>query len=350
MPATRPATLRDVAQLASVHVATASRALSPATRSQVKPATAARVLRAAQALGYRPNPIARSLKTSRTQSIGLVIPDLTNPLVPPMVRGAEDVLAEAGYIAWIVNTDNDLAREQVQVQSLRSRQVDGLLVATARRTHPFLQSLHDEGVPMVLANRYLDAGLIPAVAADNATGTDAAVRHLVALGHSRIAHVAGPQDLSTGLTRRRGYLQAMRDCGFPEDPGLVAECRDWTEEEGRRALGELLDSGTEVSAVVAGHDRLALGCISALSARGLRCPEDVSVVGFNDMPFMDKMRPPLTTVRVRHHDVGAEAARMLLDVLAGPARAARTVFLPTSLVVRGSTGPARRERSSGPAA
>lgn len=350
MSATRPATLRDVARLASVHVATASRALSPATRSQVKADTAARVLRAARTLGYRPNPIARSLKTSRTQSVGLVIPDLTNPLVPPMVRGAEDVLSAAGYIAWIVNTDNDLEREQVQVQSLRSRQVDGLLVATARRAHPFLESLHGEGVPMVLANRYPDAGVFSSVCADNARGTEAAVRHLVALGHSRIAHVAGPQDLSTGVTRRRGYLQAMRDCGLVEDLTLVVECRAWTEQEGARALGDLLDSGTEVTAVVAAHDRLALGCLGALTARGMRCPEDVSIVGFNDMPFMDKLRPPLTTVRVEHHDVGAEAARLLLDVLADPARGARTVFLPTSLVVRGSTGPVRRKRSAGPAA
>lgn len=339
MTSLRPATLRDVAQLASVHVATASRALSPSTRSQVKPATAARVLRAAQALGYRPNPIARSLKTARTQSIGLVIPDLTNPLVPPLVRGAEDVFSSAGYVVWIVNTDNDPAREAAQVQSLRSRQVDGLLVATARRSHPFLESLHAEGVPMVLANRCPDAGGIASVAADNATGTDAAVRHLVALGHSRIAHVAGPQDLSTGLTRLRGYLQARRDCGLPDDPRLVAECRAWTEAEGLRALGELLDADVGLTAVVAGHDRIALGCYAALSARGLRCPEDVSVVGFNDMPYMGKMYPPLTTVRVAHHDVGAEAARMLLEELAHPDRPSRTVFLPTSLVVRGSTGP-----------
>lgn len=341
MPPVRPPTLRDVAQAASVHVATASRALNPQTRSLVSSSTADRVLQVARSLGYRPNPMARSLKTARSDSVGLVVPDLTNPLVPPMVRGAEDVLSPEGYNAWIVNTDNDPAREQTQIQSLRSRQVDGLIVATARLEHPWLEALHDEGVPIVLANRLLGAGHIPSVTADNAAGTATAVRHLVDLGHTRIAHVSGPQDLSTGLIRRRGYLQAMRDQDLPDDPDLVVTCSAWTEEEGARAFGALLDSGVEVTAVVAGHDRVALGCYDALFQRGLRCPDDVSVVGFNDMPFMDKMRPPLTTVRIAHYQVGAEAARMLLEALRGPGRPQRAVLLPPTLIVRGSTGPVR---------
>src|SRR3954468_13036736 len=139
-------TLRDVAEAAGVHAGTASRALNPETRSMVNSDTARRVLRAAETLGYQPNPIARSLKTSKSRTIGLVLPDLTNPLFPPIVRGIEDVLGPAGYSALIVNTDNDPAREQALVESLRSRQVEGMIIATARLDHPLLQQLHEQGV------------------------------------------------------------------------------------------------------------------------------------------------------------------------------------------------------------
>jgi LacI family transcriptional regulator len=335
----RPATLRDVAEAASVHVATASRALNPGTRSLVSPRTAERVLKAAKALDYRPNPIARSLRTARTHTVGIVIPDLTNPLVPPMVRGVADVLAPAGYDAWIVNTDNDRDRERVQIESLRAKQVDGLVVATATLDHPWLEQLHDEGVRIVLATRHLANGRIPSVTADNAAGSALAVEHLVRLGHRRIAEISGPQDTSTGLLRRRGYLQALRDHGLDEDPRLHVACAAWTVAEGRRALGELLDSGVEFTAVAAGHDRVALGCYDALAERGLSCPGDVSVVGFNDMPFMDKMHPALTTVRVAHYEIGAEAARLLLDSFRDPGRPARAVLLPPVLVERASTAP-----------
>ncbi|HEY9475895.1 MAG TPA: LacI family DNA-binding transcriptional regulator [Mycobacteriales bacterium] len=333
----RRPTLRDVAERAGVHPATASRALNPHTRELVNDETAKRVIRAARSLGYRPNPIARSLKTSRSASIGVVIPDLTNPLFPPIVRGVEDELGPAGYNAWIVNTDNDPEREGAQVESLRSRQVEGLIVAAARRSHPLLEDFAAEGMPMVLVNRRLDRTDVPAVTADDATGVAVAVRHLVELGHRRIAHLAGPQDTSTGLVRLRAYHQALRDHGLPDDPGLVATCDSWTLAEGARALALLLDRGARFTAVLAGNDLLALGCYDALEERGLSCPEAVSVVGFNDIPFVDRVRPPLTTVRIPHYQIGVEAARMLLEALRDPDRHPRSVLLPVSLVVRQST-------------
>ncbi len=335
----RPPTLRDVAVAASVHVGTASRALNPGTRARVSRSTAERVLKAAKELGYRPNPMARSLRTARTNTVGLVIPDLTNPLVPPMVRGIADVLAPAGYDAWIVDTDEDRDRERALIDSLVTRQVDGLIVATATLEHAGLAALFAQRMPIVLANRVLAAGQISSVTADNVAGSALAVDHLVKLGHTRIAHVTGPQETSTGLLRRRGYSHAMREHGLAEDPRLLAGCTAWTEAEGARAFGELLDSGVDVSAVVAGHDRVALGCYDALAARGLSCPGDVSVVGFNDMPFMDKMQPPLTTLRVAHAEIGAEAARLLLNAFQEPDRPPRSVLLTPTLVVRSSTAP-----------
>jgi LacI family transcriptional regulator len=337
---TRPPTLRDVAESAGVHPATASRALNPETRRLVNEETAERVIRVAQALGYRPNPIARSLKTARSASVGLVIPDLTNPLFPPIVRGIEDVLSPAGYNAWIVNTDNDAEREQAQIESLRSRQVEGLIVATARLEHPFLEGLAAVGLPMVLVNRRMARGDVPSVTADDAAGVALAVRHLVELGHRRIAHLAGPQDTSTGRTRARAFRQALQDHDLPENPRLMVECRSWTEAAGAQALGDLLETGAEFTAVLGGNDLIALGCYDVLTERGTRCPDDISVVGFNDMPYADKLNPPLTTVRIPHYAIGAEAAQLLLDRLRDSDRHARSVLLPLTLVVRGSTAAA----------
>ncbi|MBL7261111.1 LacI family DNA-binding transcriptional regulator [Actinoplanes sp. LDG1-01] len=332
-------TLRDVAQLAGVHPATASRALNPQTRPLVNADTARKVLRAAESIGYQPNPIARSLKTARSSTVGLVIPDLTNPLFPPIVRGIEDVLTPAGYNAWIVNTDNDPGREEAQVESLRSRQVEGLIVATARREHPLLTRLHQQGVRMVLVNRRVDGLELPSVAADDDAGIALAVAHLIALGHTRIAHLAGPQQTSTGVSRARAFRHALIDNGLPDDPALIVECRYWSETEGAQALRKLLDSGAEFTAIVAGNDLIALGCYDVFAERGLTCPDDMSVIGFNEMPFLDKMRPPLTTVAIPHYEIGGEAARLLLDTLDDPERHPRSVLLAPSLVVRASTGP-----------
>ncbi|MFI9559652.1 LacI family DNA-binding transcriptional regulator [Nonomuraea endophytica] len=339
MKANRPSapTLRDIAEAVGVHTTTVSRALNPRTQNQVGADTVRRVRKAAKDLGYQPNPIALSLRTSRSRTVGLVIPDITNPLFPPIVRGIESALEASGYSGWIVNTDNDPQRERKLIESLRSRQVEGLIVATARLEHPLLAELHAAGVPLVLVNRRVEGIDVPCVTADDAAGVSAAVAHLAGLGHTRIAHLAGPQTTSTGAARARAFRHAVRDLGLSDEPGLVVECAQWSEEAGASAARALLDARTDVTAVVAGNDLIALGCYDVFGERGIDCPGDISVVGFNDMPFLDKLRPPLTTVHVPHHDVGVEAARMLLDGIEDPERPARSMLLPVSLVVRGST-------------
>jgi LacI family transcriptional regulator len=336
-PGQQPATLRDVAEAAGVHAATASRALNPKAQRLVNAETVRRVMRAAEALGYQPNPIARSLKTSKSSTVGLVIPDLTNPLFPPIVRGIENVLESAGYSALIVNTDNDPERERALIESLRSRQVEGLIIATARLDHPLLQQLQGQHVKIVLINRRIENLRMPFVVGDDATGIALAVKHLVDLGHTRIAHIAGPQITSPGLVRSRAFRHAVRDHGLEEDAAPIVECAHWNEADGAGSMRELLDRGTRPTAIVAGNDLIALGCYDVFAERGISCPEDISVVGFNDMPFLDKLRPPLTTVGVPHHELGAEAARMLLDCIDEPERLPRSLLLPVSLIVRDST-------------
>jgi LacI family transcriptional regulator len=332
-------TLRDVAAAAGVHAGTASRALNPETRRLVNVETARRVLRAAESLGYQPNPIARSLKTSRSGTIGLVLPDLTNPLFPPIVRAIEDVLRPAGFSALIVNTDNDPQRERDLIGSLRSRQVEGLIVATALLDHPLLDELHRQGVKIVLVNRRSAAADFSCVTPDDAAGIALAVKHLAELGHTRILHLAGPNNTSTGIARAHAFETSVRDEGLEEDPARIVTCDQWSEESGARELAGALDRSVDFTAIVAGNDLIALGCYDVFAERGISCPGDISVVGFNDMPFLDKLQPPLTTVRIPHHQIGREAGRMLLEAIQEPDRPPRSVLLPLSLQVRGSTAP-----------
>ena len=334
-----PVTIRDVARLAEVHPGTVSRALNKQTRALVNEETAARVLRAADELGYRPNPIARGLKTNRSFTVGVLIPDLNNPLFPPIVRGIEDRLGPAGYTPLLVNTDNDPSRERSHVEAMLARQVDGLIAATARLDVELLADAAAGGMPLVLVNRSFEDGSVAAVTVDDRKGIGLAVEHVAGLGHRRIGHVAGPQNVSTGHRRYVGFLAAMAEAGLDVPPERVGFSAAFTETEGAQACAAVLAARPRVTGIVAANDRLAMGCYDTLAAEGLRCPEDVSIVGFNDMPFIDRLRPPLTSVRVPQREIGTTAADLLLALLSDAAEPAREILLNPTLVVRGSTAP-----------
>ena len=331
-------TLKDVARLADVHPATASRALNPETRLLVSEVTAGRVLAAAAELGYQPNAVARSLRTRRSHTVGVLIPDLNNPLFPPIVRGLEDRLDADGYVALIGNTDGDGERERRVFEQMRARHVDGYALATAHLHNPMLDDAVRSGVPVVLMNRIAEDYSFPSVTVDNERGVKMAISHLTALGHRDIGCIAGPQDLSTGLARYRGYQAAMADAGLPVPPGRVAFAGAFSIEEGMRCAREILAAGG-CTAVAAGNDMLAVGCYLALDEAGLSCPGDISVVGFNDMPFIDMLRPPLTTIAFSHYQVGTEAAQLLLDRLNGASEVVKVLYLAPELIIRGSTSP-----------
>jgi LacI family transcriptional regulator len=340
-----PVTLKDVAVRAGVHPATASRALNPETRLLVSEDTARRVLEAAEVLGYRPNPVARSLRTRRSYTIGVLIPDLNNPLFPPMVRGLEDRLAAAGYVALIGNTDSDENRERIIFDQMRARHVDGLVLATARLRYPLLAEAARAEIPVVLINRLAQDYSFPSVTVDNERGVRMVVSHLAGLGHRRIACIAGPQEASTGLSRYRGFITAMESSGLTVDSDLVFFAKAFTVEEGLRCSRLLLErtagrpEPTRCTAIAAANDMLAVGCYAALDEAGLGCPEDISVMGFNDMPFIDRLRPPLTTIRFAHYQVGTEAAQLLLEQIAERGGPVKILYLAPELVVRGSTAP-----------
>ena len=291
---------------------------------------------AARELGYRPDPVARSLRTRRSGIVGVVVPDLTNPVIPPIVRGIEGVLWTAGIACLLADTDNDIEREAVLVDELLGRRCEGLIVSTATRSSKTVNDLAAGDVPAILVTRDIDTHALPLVAGDDAAGVEAAVGHLAKLGHRQIAHVSGPLDLSTTVTRLRAFETAIEQLGLS---ARVVHGEAFTTAAGLDAARQLLAGGDRFTAIVAGNDLIALGCLRALAGSGLRCPDDVSIVGHNDTPMVASLQPPLTTVAIPQREIGVHAASLLLHRLGGGEVDNGPLLLPTELVVRGSTAP-----------
>ncbi|MFC1664164.1 LacI family DNA-binding transcriptional regulator [Pseudomonadota bacterium] len=329
--------LRDVAEHAGVHASTVSRVLNPQTRGMVSKDVAERVTQTAEALGYSPDPIAYSLKTRRTLTIGVLIPDLTNPMFPPIIQSMEQTLGDAGYTAILTNTAKREEREQVLLEKMIARQVDGIVLATSHLDEHLLTICESEQLPVVLVNRVANNKNTSTVAADETHGIGLAVTHLIKKGHTRIAHIAGPQTLSTGYGRLQGFRDTMKNNKVDVDDELIVYCDAFGIDEGRRSLESLLNGGKQFTAVVAGNDMLAVGCYDALKEFDINCPEQISVTGFNDMLFVDKLSPPLTTVRIPLAEMGRQAANLLLQQITDPDYTPQKLLLPTQLIVRGST-------------
>jgi LacI family transcriptional regulator len=341
--ATMPSvTLRDVAHRAEVHPSTASRALNERTRKMVSAAAVQRVLEAARQLGYQPNSLARGLRLQQTFTVGMILPDLTNPLFPPIVRGIEDVLVEAGYTLVLANTDNNEEKEARIIDAMQRRRVDGLILATAQRDYPVMARLVEASVPTVLVNRVSEDAAVSSVSGDDHAGIGLAVKHLAELGHRRIAHVAGTQAVSTGFGRYHAFLAWMLSLGLELDHDLVVFADWFREDSGATAFRELLRRRQDFTAVIAANDLVALGCYDVCRERGITIPVGLSVVGYNDMPFCDKFAPPLTSVRVPHYRLGTKSAELLLKAVVEREPTPGTVLLAPTLSVRASSGPPRR--------
>ncbi|MGE3246276.1 MAG: LacI family DNA-binding transcriptional regulator [Beijerinckiaceae bacterium] len=340
----RRATLKDVAQAVGVHVSTVSRALNPSTRHLITDEIADRIVEASKQLNYRPNPAAYSLRTNRTHTIGVVVPDITNSIFPPMIRGVEDVLSPHGYAVLVVNTDLNRKREAAAIAALSARGVDGLIVASAEREDATLSALASQGTPVVTVNRRTDDASVSSIINDETEGVRLMLEHLVALGHRRIATIAGNQRVSTGQRRYDAFLRNTVEMGLQIGPEQVAFVQAFNEAEGERAMEQLLSGNGGFTAVLCANDRLAIGAISALRRRGLSCPADMSVTGINDMAMVDCIEPPLTTIRIQHYKIGQAAADVLLKRMNAHAEDARPrhLILPVELIKRASTGEPRK--------
>lgn len=335
--AKRKVNIKDVAARADVHPSTVSRVMNPETRSMVSERVAERVTRIAGEMGYTRSPLASGLRTGRSFTIGVIIPDLSNPMFPPIVRGIERTLEAEGYIAILADSDNSQKSERAIFDSMKSRRIDGLILATAHIEDPIVEDCIEEQLPVVLVNRTIDTHDVSEVINNDELGIQLAVSHLIELGHKQIAFLGGPQNTSTGRDRYRAFRNLADNGQFELDPDLCTSCTAFTEAAGHTSMLGILDCNKPFSAVVAANDLLALGCYDALEERGMSCPGDVSVTGFNDMPFVDRFSPPLTSLHIPHDELGVRAANLLLAEIRDSDAPRTTIRLDPVLVVRGST-------------
>jgi LacI family transcriptional regulator len=332
------ATMNDVAKAANVSIATVSHVIN-GTRF-VSAERVERVHNAMRELGYTPDATARSLRIGRTDTIGLVVPDNSNPFFASLARWIEEAGFESGYTTVLANSNERPDREHRYVSTLVSKRVDGLILSPSRGDHSTLtRLLQNANIPVVVVDR--DAALPNAdvVLYDNEGGSIEATRYLLELGHTRIGCVAGPSDASSATERANGFRKAIADAGLPEQPVVEG---DFHFVGGREATARLLDRGTDVTALFAANDLMAAGAIRELHSRGMRVPEDISVMGFDDAPLAEMVFPALTTMRQPLQDMAHAAVSLLLSrVTSGDGGAPVRKVLSTSLVIRDSTAPAR---------
>lgn len=295
------------------------------------------MLRAAQDLNYHPNAAAQSLKLRASRTLGMLVPDITNPVFPAIFKGVEETARDAGYDVILANTDGSTDKSPYR-GLLVGRRVDGLILATAMTDDETIRDLVDKRFPFVLVNRRAPELNDRYVVPDDLAGAREAVEHLIRLGHRRIAHISGPLYTETGLNRLKAYREALRDHRLAFEGGWVVES-DFREVTGYRAMRRLLEHPDRMTAVFCANDLAAVGAIKAARERGLRVPDDISLVGFNNLPWTEHLNPSLTTVEVPLYDMGVLAARMLLSLVSGEEPAARSHVVPVRLIERGSTGP-----------
>lgn len=329
--------IKDVATAANVHPSTVSRVLNPATRSMVSADVATRVQQIAAEMGYARSSLASGLRTGKSYTIGVIIPDLCNPVFPPVVRGIERALSAEGYIAILADSDNNPKNEQAILDSMMTRHIDGLILATAHTEDTVVLECVEERLPLVLVNRTTDEQDVTEVINNDELGIQLAISHLTDLGHQRIAFLGGPENTSTGMGRLQAFEQQAKLGKFELPAELVYSCDAFTEGAGLEGMKKILAAGKSFTAVIAANDMLAMGCYDALAERGLSCPHDVSVTGFNDMPFSDRLSPPLTTLHIQHDELGVQAASLLLEEIRNPGMVPRTLTLDPQLVIREST-------------
>ena len=328
-------TLADVAGEAGVSVMTVSRVVND--RPGVGPATRRKVRDAIRLLGYRPNIVARGLKAARSHTLGLLVPDITNPYFPDIVRGAEDVAFEAGYTVLLNNVIEDVEREAAALLAFEDRRVEGVIACSPRLPEDRLHELLRRHEAAVVVNRRAPPVVAGSVRVDHEVGGRSIVRHVLASGARRLGLLAGPPDSAAGQERRTGIERELagHDVDLPLNRILPGRP---TLEGGTSAAHELLDRAPDVDALICFNDLVAAGALQALTERGLRVPDDVAVVGYDDIAFARMFTPPLTTLRVPTYELGAEAMRMLLARMQGRQRSVGIVVQP-ELIVRGSTRP-----------
>lgn len=343
----RSATIGDVARRANVSRATVSRVLN--RYPHVRPRVRAAVQRAMRVLGYRPDQVARSLARRETKTLGLVVADIANPFYAETARAIVEGARGQGYNVILCNTDNLPRLQEEYVEVLRQRRVDGIIFGSVFLDDPVVEALVDDGYPCVMYNRRLRSGRGNYIVLDNVRASHDLTRHLLDLGHQRIGFIAGLREISTAVERLQGYRSAMRAAGLPLDRSLIRPGA-FKAEMAQRAAQELLKLPRRPTAIMAGNDLMALGVMQAAGDLGLRIPEDLAVVGFDDIEIAAHRQVQLTTMAQQKAEMGRLAVVWLLEIIRDPRRYARQPLqqlLAPTLVVRRTCGALMRADGSG---
>ena len=331
-------TRNDVAFAAGVSPATVSYVVNDGPRP-VSPETRKKVLEVINRLGYQPNAVARNLRRQRTSTLGLILPDTHNPYFAEVARAVEQTAFERGFTVMICHTDYNLDRELHYVSVLIAERAAGVIWFPATNSAEPARLLTEYDVPLVVLDRQVEGSQATSVLADNFRGGYIAAQHLIELGHRKIGCITRPFDLYHSQERVRGYQAALRNAGLPIEERLAVK-GGFRLEDGRAAAFRLLDQHRDMTAIFAYNDFMAIGALRAVIERGLRVPEDVSVVGFDDIPQSAFTCPALTTVRQPKHEMGCQGAGLLLDLIDGKSPPEGTIgTLGVELIVRETTGP-----------
>jgi LacI family transcriptional regulator len=338
-----PVTLQDVARAAGVHYSTVSRALDPAKAWRVGGSTRLHVENVAREMGYRRHLGASGLKRGRSHTVAVIVADLGNPFIAPVLRGIANRLEESGLMPLTTETQDDPARLERVLNHVIERRVDAVIVTAARLGNaPILMDASRRRIPLLLADRTVPQTGLPSCTHDNEAGATFAAQHLLELRHRRLVQLRGPQDVSSFVDRAAAFSRAVAAAGATEvDLGDAASTPSL--QEGQRLARLLLARRrSRPTAVFAHNDLIALGALEVFADAGLRCPQDISVVGYDDLPQVDRVTPPLTTVRLHGDELGRLVGEMTVAAIATPDRPPSSLTLPPRLMVRASTAPPAR--------
>jgi DNA-binding LacI/PurR family transcriptional regulator len=337
-PMNTPVTMRQIADRAKVSIGTVSHVINQT--AAVRPKLRERVLDAIRNMGYLPSALAQGLRKKRTNMLGMVIPDITNPFFPGVVRGVEDVAYKRSFRVILCNADNDPSKEAAYVRELRSYHIAGLLIIPAAGADiaGHLRAYASASVPVVCIDRVPDGWKGDAVVVANAEGACLATRHLIQMGHQRLAVIAGPLRLTNAAERLKGFTRALNEARIKIEPEFVQEAR-FDAVSGYQAALRLLRMLPRPTAIFACNDLMAFGALQAARELGIRCPEDLSIAGFDSLEFTNLTDPSLTSVYQPGYQLGATAARLLLQRIDGMRSAPKKVVLQTELKKRNSVGP-----------
>jgi DNA-binding LacI/PurR family transcriptional regulator len=334
-------TLKDVAEYAQVSRATVSRVLNnnPSVDEEMR----VRVLEAVRHLGYQPNRAARRLRASSNDVLGLIISDIENPFFISVVRGVEDIAYANQMSVVLCNTDEDPEKQRMYLRVMQAERVAGLIISPTS-IHEDFTALRQVGIPVILLDRRTDSFEADAVSVDNVAGAYLAVKHLTDLGYERIGIIGGSPHLTTGRERYDGYRKALTAAGIKIDEKLI-KIGNFKTESGYTLAKEFITSPQPPQAIFVANNLMTLGTMRAMREHEIRIPQDIALVGFDDMPWSSELCPPLTAVSQPTYELGQETVQLLLRRLADPQASIRTVTLQPRLVVRESCGALLRRRS-----